>query len=326
MKFGKLLNSSRDKERHSSGRDLKNGHIGRATEERSKTKKYDTTIPIVSSIHHSNIRRTFLTLPNSDLADITNPRPAPKPPQQDIRTPETLQRKPDPPIPGYTSLAQRHQQQPHQVSPEAPWSSRFSDSTGRSAPPHDTGGPAAEPELPPLQLSSEASGRARGLQPLHESAVDPDSFDLAAPAPAGWEEQPQLEPLERRSLLMFSKTHLRLVFADLKLLRRFSVFLMEHRPEHVPLLVYHLDVRKALAAIRYTNSVTGLLKPMDGLAFTRDQAPATVNEGLVQKLEESFRVLANEDLPAWITSVWMRAVEVSIRRRINGSLPSQLRE
>lgn len=177
-----------------------------------------------------------------------------------------------------------------------------------------------------MQLSSEASGRARGLQPLREGDVDPDSFDLAAPAPAGVEVRPQLEPLERRSLLMFSKTHLRIVFADLKLLRRFSAFLMENRPEHVPLLVYHLDVRKALAAIRYTNSVMGLLKPMEGLAFTREPAPETVNEALERKLEESFSVLANEDLPAWITSLWMRAVEVSIRRRINGSLPTQLRE
>ncbi|KAJ4387605.1 hypothetical protein N0V93_008201 [Gnomoniopsis smithogilvyi] len=304
MKFGKLLNSGRDRDRNSSRvPDRKNGHLVRTTEEKVNIK--------------------------SDLHDITNPRQAPKPPQEDLRAaPEPLQRKPDPIIPGYTSLAQRNHAQPpsQQVSPEAPWSSRFSDSTGRSVAPHENGlGPELEP-LPPLQLSSEASGRARGLQPLRETDVDPDSFDLAAPAPAGVEVRPLLEPLERRSLLMFSKTHLRIVFADLKLLRRFSVFLMEHRPEHVPLLVYHLDVRKALAAIRYTNSVTSLLKPMEGLAFTREQAPETMNEGLMRKLEESFSVLANEDLPAWITSVWMRAVEVSIRRRINGSLPTQLRD
>lgn len=170
------------------------------------------------------------------------------------------------------------------------------------------------------------TNKRTNLQPLKESDVDLDSFDLADPAPAGVEVQPQLEPLERRSLLMFSKTHLRIIFSDLKLLRRFSVFLMEHKPEHVPLLIYHLDVRKALAAIRYTNGVTSLLKPVDGLSFTKEQAPETANEGLVRKLEESFTVLANEDLPAWITTEWMRAVEVSIRRRINGSLPSQLRE
>ncbi|KAJ4405411.1 hypothetical protein N0V82_010325 [Gnomoniopsis sp. IMI 355080] len=331
MKFGKLLNGGRAKDRNSSRvADLNNGHLnngqnGRATEE---------TAQIKSDFYENK----------------SSPRISPRPPHQDEekglnKTPELLQRKPDPAIPGYTSLAAQRQyyhQQPlsQQISPEAPWSSRFSDSTGRSAMHHsghhvEAGGSSSnnalgldsEPmQLPPLQLSSEASGRARGLQPLHANDVDPDSFDLAMPAPEGVEVRPQLEPLERRSLLMFSKTHLRIVFADLKLLRRFSVFLMEHRPEHVPLLVYHLDVRKALAAIRYTNSVTSLLKPMDGLAFTREQAPETINEGLMKKLEESFSVLANEDLPAWITSVWMRAVEVSIRRRINGSLPTQLRD
>lgn len=250
--------------------------------------------------------------------------PVPTSPQ-DVRIAEPLQRKPDPLVPSYASLAQRHQHQlPQHASPEAPWSSHFSDSTGLSA--HHDAGTNTEPDLPPLQLSNDARAAARGLEPLPHSVVDPDSFDLTAPARPEWEERPELEPLERRSLLMFSKTHLRLIFADLKLLRRFSVFLLENRPEHVPLLVYHLDVRKALAAIRYTNSVTGLLKPMEGLDFTRDRAPETVNEGLVRKLEESFRVLANEDLPAWITSVWMRAVEISIRRRINGSLPVQLRE
>lgn len=110
---------------------------------------------------------------------------------------------------------------------------------------------------------------------------------------------------------------------------------MEHRPQHVPLLVYHLDARKALAAVRYANAVAGELprrvecgegREEEMLAFTREPVAGIECAALVRKAEESFRVLADEDLPAWITSVWMRAVEVSIRRRINGSLPTQLRE
>lgn len=181
------------------------------------------------------------------------------------------------------------------------------------------------PILPPLQVTNENEVQRRGLAPLPEEVVDPDSFDLA-PAPRPDWERPELFSLERRSLLLFSKAHLRIIFRDLKLLRRFSAFLVEHRPESVPLLVYHLDVRKALAAIKYTNAVTEMLRPLDALDFTREPAPKTSNDVLRRKADASFEVLAHQDLPAWITSVWMKAVEVSIRRRINGSLPSQLRE
>lgn len=179
--------------------------------------------------------------------------------------------------------------------------------------------------LPPLQVSNEHEVHARGLGPLPEDAIDPDSFDLVPPPRPDWE-KPELFNLERRSLLMFSKTHLRIIFQDLKLLRKFSAFLVENRPGSVPLLVYHLDVRKALAAIKYTNAVNDHLRPLPSLEFTKEPAPKTTNDILKEKAEASFAALANEDLPAWITSVWMRAVEVSIRRRINGSLPSQLRE
>lgn len=181
------------------------------------------------------------------------------------------------------------------------------------------------PILPPLQVTNEDEVQRRGLAPLPEEVVDPDGFDLA-PAPRPDWERPELFSLERRSLLLFSRAHLRIIFRDLKLLRRFSAFLVEHRPASVPLLVYHLDVRKALAAIRYTNAVAGALPPLEGLAVSREPAPRTSNEALRRRADASFDVLAHQDLPAWITSVWMRAVEVSIRRRINGSLPSQLRE
>ncbi|KAF3763115.1 hypothetical protein M406DRAFT_263032, partial [Cryphonectria parasitica EP155] len=130
--------------------------------------------------------------------------------------------------------------------------------------------------------------------------------------------------LERRSLLMFSKAHLRIVFDDLKLLRRFSAFLVDGRPDLVPLLLYHLDVRKALAAIKYTNAVVEGLRPLEGVSFSAQAPPRTANEELRAKAEESFEALANEALPAWVTSVWQRAVEVSIRRRIDGGLPSKL--
>lgn len=188
------------------------------------------------------------------------------------------------------------------------------------------------PDPPPLMLSPDASASPASAS----AAVDPDSFDLAARGsspPTAGRPQPHLEPLERRSLLLFSRTHMRLVAGDAKLLRRFSVFLREQRPAHLPLLVYYLDMMKALAAVRYGSAVVGAAgrAPVAmalGLApgCPAGAAVAAVREALVARAEAAFRVLADEDLPAWVTSTWMRVVEVSIRRRINGSLPAPLRE
>lgn len=247
-----------------------------------------------------------------------------------------------------------HQRNNQLSNPAGAWSSRFSDNTSttttRQPPSSATHTTSSSALPPPLQYAHNIDHH--GLAPLPEdSGIDPDSFDLAAPPPpadsdyygarSGQPQQAYLEPLERRCALLFSRTHLRIVVSDLRLLRRFGVFLMEHRPQHVPLLVYHLDARKALLAVRYANAVAGTLarRVDDGvagsagsegerarLAFTNEPVGGVENEGLLRKAEESFRVLADEDLPAWVTSVWMRAVEVSIRRRINGSLPTQLRE
>lgn len=352
MKFGKVFSSSsgkdKSKDKKSSGRLEKLSEGITVTTEERVHKQY------VYDIFHRPVLKTHNELHSHSLTPTktltTNQKTSDEHHNIDPRTsaishdripPEPFYRpKPDLPLP-YRGAG------PAQLStPEAAWSSRFSDHSTRPsayAPSHTNTTtaatatpppPAALP--PPLQFSRDADTHARGLSPLPEDAVDPDSFDLTAP-PRGADLEDasrgdKLEPLERRAQLLFSRAHLRIIISDLKLLRRFGVFLMEHRPQHVPLLVYHLDARKALAAVRYANAVAGTLarRVEEGeggvLGFTREAVGEVESEVLVRKAEESFRVLADEDVPAWITSVWMRAVEVSIRRRINGSLPTQLRE
>lgn len=253
-----------------------------------------------------------------------------------------------------SSNREGHHHHHHNKLDDSPWSYRNSGTFQRPL----SHQPPPEPdlkEIPPLQSSSDV--HTRGLEPLSLTSLDPDGFDLAPPPEAGSERDAaaaanqRLFPLERRALLLFSTTHLRLVFEDIKLLRKFSEFLVESRPEYVPLMLYHLEVRKALAAIGYANAVAASLKPLDGKSgsgntitsgnagghanaattgglfdFSKSCAPNTENEVLRAKAAASFEALANEALPAWITSVWMRAVEVSIRKRINGSLPAQLWE
>lgn len=101
-----------------------------------------------------------------------------------------------------------------------------------------------------------------------------------------------------------------------------------HRPKSIPLLVYYLDTVKALAAFKYANAISEALEPLDAYDFTRDTAaaPKTVNDCLERKATAAFELLAQEDLPAFITNVWVQFVEVSIRRRIVGSMPAHLRE
>lgn len=187
--------------------------------------------------------------------------------------------------------------------------------------------PVTDAHPPALQSVEylEVHGPSTGLGNDSATELDLDDFDLTPRAARNGE----MYTLERKSLLMFSKAHMRIIMQDFKLLRKFAAFMVEERPERVQLLAYHLDCRKALAAINFSNVVVGGMSLSSasvadgGVGAT---PPATTNEELWKRADESFHQLASEDLPAWVTSVWIKAVEVSIRMRIIGSLPSQLRE
>jgi hypothetical protein len=177
-------------------------------------------------------------------------------------------------------------------------------------------------KLPPLQATG--AEYPDGLDPLEEEQIEPGSFDLVTPETEG----PGAYSLEERSEFLFSAQHLRIIFGDFTLFQRFSTFMSTRRPRSVPLLVYYLDTVKALAAFKYANAISEALEPLDEYDFTRDAAaaPRTENECLERKAEAAFTTLAQEDLPAFITNVWMQFVETSIRSRIVGSMPPSLRE
>ncbi|PHH86778.1 hypothetical protein CDD83_9758 [Cordyceps sp. RAO-2017] len=172
-------------------------------------------------------------------------------------------------------------------------------------------------QLPPLQV---ANGKPEGLEPVGEDELDPGSFDLVMPGEQDGSERGQYE-LEQRSELLFSGRHLRAIFDDPAELYRFSGFLYQHRPASVPLLTYYLEATKALRAISYSNSVLRKLGPLTDYGFTHDffQAQPTANQELQTKADTAFEVLAREDLPMYVTHVWIHTVTVSIRHRIMGS-------
>ena len=176
--------------------------------------------------------------------------------------------------------------------------------------------------LPPLQTKGPDGSDVHALEPLLED--DPRSFDLF--------ETPQ-EPenvgvyaLEKQALQLFSSEHLSAIFANPKLLHKFTGFLNSHRPQSIPLLIYYLDALKALRAIKYANAVAEALEPITSCDFTKEAVKETDNTALEWKANKAFEVLVREDLPAYITYTWIQVVSTSISRRITGTLAPHLRE
>jgi hypothetical protein len=175
-------------------------------------------------------------------------------------------------------------------------------------------------ELPALQAQS-AIEEADPMEPL---AGDPaGSFDLVAPPEEGHH---QIFSLESRSEQLFSRAHLEIVFSNPSSLLSFTAFLSTHRPQSVPILIYYLDALKALKAIKYANAIAEALSPIKDYDFTDNLIQSTANHELEGKAASAFEVLTQEDLPAFITHMYVQIVSMSISQRITGTLAPHLRE
>jgi len=171
------------------------------------------------------------------------------------------------------------------------------------------------PDLPPLQVPPTFD---EADQPITDD--DPASYDLVAPL----QNQKEVYSLEKRSQILFSREHLQVIFSDPALLFKFTSFLSTHRPKSVPLLVYYLDALKAIRALHYANAVCDGLDPIEGFDFTSQRPKPSVNPFLEQKANSAFDVLVKEELPAYITHLYIQVASVSISRRIVGSLAPHL--
>lgn len=168
--------------------------------------------------------------------------------------------------------------------------------------------PATSLELPALQ----AQPALDEFAPL--SGDLPGSFDLVAEAQEGH----QSFSLEERSEQLFSREHLEIIFSSPSSLLKFTAFLSTHRPQSVPTLVYYLDALKALKAIKYANAIAEALNPIAGQEFTNTLAGSTHNEGLEEKAYQAFTVLVDQELPAFISQMYIQIVSLSISQRITG--------
>lgn len=174
-------------------------------------------------------------------------------------------------------------------------------------------------QMPALQAESALEPYDQ-MEPLHGDLAG--SFDLVAPA----QEAHQGFSLEARSLQILSHEHLQVIFEDPSLLLRFTAFLSTHRPQSVPILIYYLDALKALKVIKYGNAIAEALSPIPGHDFTAHLAPPSINTALDNKANQAFAAMVKEDLPAYVTQMYIQIVSLSISQRITGVLAPHLRE
>ena len=158
------------------------------------------------------------------------------------------------------------------------------------------------------------------LEPIVED--NQRSFDLvASPNPAAGS---NVFSLERRSEQLFSSDHLQAIFDEPLLLSKFTSFISSKRPQSMPHLLYYLETQKALRAIKYANALVDALRPKSD--FIQNKPQDTVNVSLEDSMEEAFQIMVREDLPAYVTNIFIQVASSSIHKRITGTLSSHLQE
>jgi hypothetical protein len=239
-----------------------------------------------------------------------NPPPSPPPPQSSSRpwTPHEVVSGAQPSIAEYFA---------NDSTQSTPKQSSTNSSSFQNADPYAIQGAddGDVPHLPPLQVPPAFD---EADQPITDD--DPASYDLIAPL----QNQKEAYSLEKRSQILFSREHLQVIFSDPALLFKFTSFLSAHRPKSVPLLVYYLDALKAIRALHYANAICDGLDPIEGFDFTSQHPKPSVNPFLEQKANSAFDVLVKEELPAYITHLYIQVASLSISRRITGSLAQHL--
>ncbi|KAA6411941.1 MAG: white collar [Lasallia pustulata] len=173
----------------------------------------------------------------------------------------------------------------------------------------------------PTTASSLAEAPIQGREPDDDMALKMhlEDYDLETTV----EDVDETNSLEAFSDLLFSGEHLRSIFADTSSLLDFTAFLSEYRPHSVPILVYYLDATKALRAFRYANAIAEGLGPIPGLDFTSTPAKSTVNPLLEAKAQQAFSLLLQDDLPGYVTHVYVQVAKSSMNKRITtATVPS----
>ena len=170
-----------------------------------------------------------------------------------------------------------------------------------------------------MQHSSKENQQSDNEQEL---LAPQDDFDLAAPI----KDAGELHSLETLSDLIFAADHLKNIFADPSSLLGFTSFLSACRPKSIPMLMYYLDATEALKALNYSITIAEALEPIPGHDFTSVPTKTTMNSELEGKVEKAFDVLVHDDLPAFVTQMYVQTVKSSMMRRVMAPSEMSIRE
>lgn len=173
-------------------------------------------------------------------------------------------------------------------------------------------------------MSSEVQTRDIRLDTPTSEPVDHldgnNFFDLRPPLPSENDES-RIEELMKR---LYSAEHLHTILSDYSHSQRFSSFLSRCRPHLVPTLHRYIEMRKAMKAIEYANTVARSINwpsHHDHCKISRPQA-AQSDVRFEDYAKCEAQILIREALPAWITSLLVSVVTDCVTRDITGqSLP-----
>lgn len=149
-----------------------------------------------------------------------------------------------------------------------------------------------------------------------ESAAEFEFFDLQPPAP-----NPKYVKTEDVMRRLMSAEHLHFILADHALFYRFSSFLNRYKSHLVPTLVRYLEMRKAMKAIEYANSVVRTIRwpsHTDHCKFTRGSGSFSADVRFEDYAARELLLLCTEALPAFVTHTLIGVVGDCVGKDITG--------
>ena len=116
------------------------------------------------------------------------------------------------------------------------------------------------------------------------------------------------------------------ILSSPRYLARFRDFLTEERPRSIPTLTHYLNACKALKSIQYANALVRLSidVPTPGI---NQSSPIGIVESpaLEKRVQDALIALTAEELPAFITAIFINITSKVVEERIRGTLPDRFR-
>lgn len=160
------------------------------------------------------------------------------------------------------------------------------------------------------------SARDVGATQDSNNKSEAEFFDLQPPTPS----TKKHVGIEDVMLRLVSAEHLHFNLGDHVLFYRFSSFLNKYESHLVPTLIRYLEMRKAMKAIEYANSIVRTIRwpsHTDFCKFTRIQA-ASVDVRFEDYAARELSLLCTEALPAFITHTLIGVVADCVGKEITG--------